>query len=107
MDVEELKREIKSIDTLHKDGIIDEAKAKRWKQKVVDEFESVAIPKDKPKELPNDLAHFPGRLVGGMINALGAIAKNSGDRIAQIEEEDKKKKTKNVMELYNDLERRI
>jgi len=96
MNVEELQKEIKSIDTLLKDGIIDEKRAKQWKQKVVDEFEAVAIPKDRPKEMPNDLAHFPGRFVGGMINALGAIAKNSGDRIAQIEEEDKKKKTKKL-----------
>jgi hypothetical protein len=107
MNIEELKSEIKSIDTLFKDGIIDEETAKRWKQRTVNEFEDVIIPKDKPKELPNDFAHFPGRLVGGMINALGTIAKNSGDRIAQIEEEDKKKKSKNVMELYSDLEKRM
>jgi hypothetical protein len=107
MNVEELQREIKSIDILLKDGIINEERAKQWKQKVVDEFEAVALPKDRPKELPNDIAHFPGRLVGGMIGVLGKIAQNSGNRIAQIEEEEKKKKSKNVMELYNDLEKRF
>ncbi len=89
MELEELRNQIKEIDELKASGAITEEKAQMWKDRIVAKFELEYIPKEPEKELPNDLAHLPGRLVGKMIKGLGnmgeRMAQNSADRIAQIE----------------------
>ena len=43
-------------------------------------------------------------MVAGIIKGFGALAQNSGNRMGQLIEEDKKKEHKSVIDLYNDME---
>ena len=91
MELEQLKEKIESIDALVKSGALTKERAQTWKDRVIAEFENTNIPQEQAprREMPNDLAHLPGRLVGKMIAGLGnmseRMAQNTADRIAQIE----------------------
>ena len=78
MNTDELKAQLASVDTLVTDGIIDKKKGDAWKERIIAEFEGTAIPPEKPKPESTDLAHLPGRMVGGFVSLLGAIARGSG-----------------------------
>jgi hypothetical protein len=92
MSVESLKSltdELAAIDAMVPASITKE-KAEEWKARIVRQFELAQNLSDKPREQV-DLKYLPGRLVGGMIEVIGTIARNSGSRIAQIEEEEARK----------------
>lgn len=82
MDIEVLRRELKSIDTLVADGIIKPEKGEMLKEKVTDRFLAEYDSTD-PQKLPDDLAHLPGRLVAGVFDALKNI---NGARCAGVDE---------------------
>jgi hypothetical protein len=73
MNTEPLVAELKSVDTLVADGIITPEKGAEWKSRIIAKFEGDVIPDINRKEIPGDIAHLPGRLVGGIIQALSNI----------------------------------
>jgi len=73
MNTQALVDELKSVDTLVADGVIDQLRGAEWKARIIAKFEGETIPEIKQKEMPGDIAHLPGRLVGGIIQALGNI----------------------------------
>lgn len=103
MTVSELKMKLQEIDELVAANVITAERAEKWKKRVIWEFEDHELPAE-PAD--TSIKTLPGRLVGGMIKGFGQLAQNSGNRMGQIIEEEKKREHKNVMELYNDLERK-
>lgn len=112
MDTEKLKNDLKEVQSLVDAGVISSEDGLLWKERLVSEFKATNIPAERNRELPNDLAHLPGRLVGGFIEALGAIARGSGATYEGLSKQegymDKNGKPirqnqKSVVELYNDL----
>ena len=81
MDIEVLRRELKSIDTLVADGIIKPEKGEMLKDKITDRFLAEYDTTD-PQKLPDDLAHLPGRLIAGVFDALKNI---NGARCAGVD----------------------
>lgn len=77
-DTDTLKKKLAAIDDLLKANLITRDRATDWKARVVDEFEQSDIPAVIEKKLPNDLSHLPGRMIGGAVNAMKAIARGSG-----------------------------
>ena len=77
-DTDKLKKKLSAIDDLLKANLITRDRATDWKARVVDEFEQSDIPAVIEKKLPNDLSHLPGRMIGGAVNAMKAIARGSG-----------------------------
>ena len=77
-DTDKLKKKLSAIDDLLKANLITHDRATDWKARVVDEFEQSDIPAVIEKKLPNDLSHLPGRMIGGAVNAMKAIARGSG-----------------------------
>jgi hypothetical protein len=101
MDTEQLVKEIRSVDTLCKDGIITQEKCEVWKAKILADFENASFPQETKKEMPGDLAHLPGRLVGGIIGALGHI---NGARCAGVApEQHQNPRAKSPQELMDGL----
>lgn len=80
MELEVLRREIKSIDTLVADGIIKAEKGEMLKDKVIARF-MAEYDSTEPSKIPDDLAHLPGRLVAGVFDALKNI---NGARCAGV-----------------------
>lgn len=72
MDTEALRKELLIVDSLVKDGIISEEEGKEIKTDLIKVYRT-GISTTPRKEMPNDIAHLPGRLVGGVIKALGNI----------------------------------
>jgi hypothetical protein len=83
---EQLKADIAEIETLVTEGIIDKGKAEDWKKRLVAKFEVNAIPTEPKKDMPGDLAHIPGRLVGGLINAVKKMP-NIGENVMRMDRE--------------------
>lgn len=115
MDVEGLKKKISDIEELEKAGIISKEKAQEWKNNIIMEFEQNEVPE---RRLPNDFAHFPGRLVGSVIKGMSKIGKNVAEGVNRMENLESgrnnqgdqiniPKRRKNVVELYEDLERKL
>ena len=96
MDTERLVKELKSVDTLVDEGTISKERGDVWKERLIAEFEGKEIPAVKQKEMPGDLAHLPGRLVGGVIGVLGNIngARCAGVAPEQIAANNTKKRSK-------------
>lgn len=82
MDLQVLRRELKSIETLALDGIISKEKAERLKDNVISRFVGDYSPSEEPVVVQNDLAHLPGRLVGGIIDFCKSI---NGARCAGVD----------------------
>jgi len=101
MDIEVLRRELKSIDTLVADGIIKEAKGEMLKDKVIDRFLAEYDTTD-PQKLPDDLAHLPGRLVAGVFDALKNI---NGARCAGVDagQQSQQKRARSPQETMDGL----
>ena len=89
MDAAELKIKLKEVDDLVTDKILSAEEAETWRENLIAEFKQVNQPQAPKKEMPKDLAHLPGRLVGKMIEGLGNMGKNmaqnTADRIGEIE----------------------
>ena len=116
MTMDELKLKLTEIDELVQSSTITEERGQLWKARIIDEFERSAIPSAVEKKLPNDLSHLPGRIIAGAIDVMKAIAKGSGatyeglskqyergnskNRVSQPGLE---KKSKNILDIYNDL----
>ncbi len=83
---EQLKADIAEIETLVTEGIIDKGKAEEWKKRLVSKFEVDAIPSETKKQMPGDLAHIPGRLVGSLINAVKKMP-NIGENVMRMDRE--------------------
>lgn len=73
MNTDELSRDLKSVDTLVKDGIVSKERGEILKEKMIAKFEGAELSEPAPKDMPSDLVHFPGRLVAGIFKALGNI----------------------------------
>ena len=101
MDTERLVRELKSVDTLVAEGTITQERGLVWKERLIAEFEGKEIPAAEQKGMPNDIAHLPGRLVGGVIGVLGNIngARCAGVAPEQIAANNTKKRTKPFEDL--------
>lgn len=101
MDTTTLLAELKSVDDLVLTGVIDQIKGAEWKARIIAEFESKQIPETKRKEMPGDLAHLPGRMIGGVVGILGNInsARCAGVAPEQIESD----KSKSRKMPYQDL----
>ena len=112
INTEGLKKQIDDIDALVASGVITPEKGDTWKARVISEFEATEIPKERRKELPNDLAHLPGRMVGGFVDVMAAFTKGCGATYEGLSKQegylDKdgrqvKQKQKSVVDLYDDL----
>ena len=101
MSIEELKTKLAEIDNLVEAKTITLERAEKWKKRVIWDFEDHELPAEPQS---TDLKHMPGRMVAGIIKGFGALAQNSGNRMGQLIEEDKKKEHKSVIDLYNDME---
>ena len=106
MDTDGLRKELLVIDSLVKDNIIPEEEGKLLKQDLIKKYRTEFVSSPK-KELPNDIAHIPGRLVGGIIKACGNIngARCAGVSPEQIEADKSRPKrnpttTDNLPEIY-------
>jgi len=103
MNVEKLTAELKSVDTLVADGVISKEKGDEWKARIIAEFEGTEIPQEKKKEMPGDIAHLPGRMIGGAIKILGNI---NGARCAGVDEygdAPRKKRSASPQEMMDNL----
>ena len=89
MDAAELKIKLKEVDDLVNDKILSAEEAETWRANLIAEFKQANQPQAPKKEMPKDLAHLPGRLVGKMVERLGnmgkSMAQNTADRIGEIE----------------------
>lgn len=101
MELEVLRREIKSIDTLVLDGIIKPEKGEMLKDKVISRF-MAEYDSTEPSKVPDDLAHLPGRLVAGVFDALSHI---NGARCAGVDEgqQSPKKRARSPNEMIDGL----
>ena len=116
MNIEELKSKLTEIDAMAKDGTIQSDRAQLWKDRLIAEFEHTGIPAERSRELPNTLAYLPGRMVGGAIEILKSVARGSGATYEGLSKQEgymnkdgtqNRKPGKSVVELYNDLEKRL
>ena len=109
-DTEQLKKQLEQIESLVKANVISAERGDEWKKRIVQKFEDEQGLKPAPT---TDLEHLPGRIVGGFIEALGAIARGSGatyeglsKREGYIKENGKNQKTtrgKSPEEMMDDL----
>lgn len=101
MELETLRREIKSIETLVADGIIKPDKGEMLKDKIVDRFMG-EYESTEPQKQSDDIAHLPGRMVAGVFNALSHI---NGARCAGVDEgqESPKKRARSPNEMMDGL----
>jgi len=97
MDTEKLIKELSDIDSLIEKKIITEARGEQLKENIIKTFESVS---PTSKELPNDIAHLPGRMVWGVIKALGNI---NGARCAGVAPEQIESRKRAKMPTLEDL----
>lgn len=95
MDKKRLEQKIAEVRQLTDTGIISGDKAKAWIDKLIDEYERTGLIESGSSQsksgMPSDLAHFPGRLVAGLIHGLDTMSKNTANRIEEIERENHKK----------------
>jgi hypothetical protein len=73
-----LTKELNTVDELVTKHLITRERGEEWKQRILDKFETSAIPAAVEKKLPNDMSHLPGRIIGGLIGGMKAIARGSG-----------------------------
>ena len=102
MELEVLRREIKSIETLVSDGIIKAEKGELLKDKVVARFMAEYDSTEAPPTT-TDFAHLPGRLIGGVFDAMKHI---NGARCAGVDEDqprDKKKRSRSPNDMMDGL----
>ena len=102
MDTDGLRKELLVVDSLVKDNIIPEEEGKLLKQDLIKKYRTEFVSSPK-KELPNDIAHIPGRLVGGIIKVCSSIngARCAGVSPEQIEAD--KSRTKRNPTTTDDL----
>ena len=83
---DQLKADLKGIDNLVEEGTITQEKADVWKSRIISKFEKDAIPPEpeKSREMPGDLAHLPGRMVGGLISAVKKMP-NIGANVIELD----------------------
>lgn len=100
MDTEALRKELLIVDSLVKDNIISEDDGNGMKADLIKKYktEFMATPR---KEMPNDIAHLPGRMIGGVIKALGNI---NAERCAGVAPEQQRGTSKKrTLPNMNDL----
>lgn len=77
MNILQLKEELASVETLVLDGLITRQRGDAWKEKILEQYEGEKFPNaqstSQPVGLPTDFAHFPGRMVAGIFNAIKMI----------------------------------
>jgi hypothetical protein len=103
MDTEKLIKELSDIDSLIEKKILTEARGEQLKESIIKTFEKDSTPQSK--ELPNDLAHLPGRMVGGVFKALGNIngARCAGVAPEQVEARKHSKSPKDMEKGLPDI----
>ena len=106
-DTEQLKKQLEQVDNLVKVGVISDERGNEWRETLIKKFEGLEGLKH---ESPPDIGNLPGKLVGAIIQALGAIARGSGatyeglsKREGYLKGDRQEKKQKSPEELMNDI----
>ena len=95
MNVAELKAKLAEVDDLLNAKVIDEARAKDWKDRILSDFDKNQVPGEKRPDGvmgTTDMKHLPGRIIGHTIAAMGKLAENAGKGYERLEERERQRR---------------
>jgi hypothetical protein len=113
--LEALTKELTKIDSMVAAKAITQDKADDWKAHLIAQFEQRESLADKPREQV-DIAHLPGRMVGAVVQLMGAIARGSGATYEGLSKQEgymnadgtfKRTRQKSPDEMLDDLNKRF